>query len=260
MGQGKLWSKEEIDFLQERWGSVSIKRIAKNLNRTTNAVKTKAQRIGLGDARTHYDGITAYQLSLALNVSYSTIKSWIDKHDFPVKQKLFAEKERVNVVSYDDFWKWAENHKQMIDFSKVEPLILGAEPEWVEVKRGADKIRKKNVSPWTKEEENKLRGMVNSYQYTYPEIAKALGRTEGAIKRRLKELDIKARPLRLSNHVKYTSKEVETIVDLYNKGYSLEVISERVGKSALGVRGKLERMGYSFRNGVPFHNDNKKAL
>ncbi|PTY92909.1 hypothetical protein [Heyndrickxia sporothermodurans] len=251
MGKNRGWTEEEIQYLEDRWGSVSIKGIAKNIDRSVNAVKLKANRLGLGDARMHYDGITINQLSLALDVSYSTIRSWIHNHDFPVKQKLFALEEKVNVVTYKDFWTWAESHKQIIDFSKVEKNILGAEPDWVDIKRGADIIGHRKSTPWTKEEDAQLKSMVNAYQYTYPEIAKALRRTEGAVKNRLKELNIKARPLRLNNNVKYTNEEMDLIVDMYNKGYNVEVIAERIGKSALGVRGKLERMGYRFKNGVP---------
>lgn len=75
MGKNRGWTEEEIQYLEDRWGSVSIKGIAKNIDRSVNAVKLKANRLGLGDARMHYDGITINQLSLALDVSYSTIRS-----------------------------------------------------------------------------------------------------------------------------------------------------------------------------------------
>lgn len=250
MGRNRHWTEEELEYLQDRWGTVSIKGIAKAIDRSVNAVKLKAQRLGLGDPKMHYDGITISQLSKALNVSYSTIKNWIKNHDFPAKEKLFAVEEKVSVVTYDDFWKWAEGHKQMIDFSKVEKNILGAEPDWVDKKRGADIIGARKTTRWTKGEDSLLCSMVNAYKYTYPEIAKALGRTEGAVKRRLMELGIKARPLRLDNYVRYTKEEEKIIVDMYLKGYKIETIAERIGRSALGVRGKLERLGYRFRAGV----------
>jgi hypothetical protein len=34
---------------------------------------------------------------------------------------------------------------------------------------------------------------------------------------------------------------------MFNQSYGLNTIAEKIGKSALGVRGKLERMGYRFR-------------
>ena len=106
--------------------------------------------------------------------------------------------------------------------------------------------------------------MVEAQRYTYTEIAAALQRTEGACKRRLLELGIKARPLRRDNHVKYTEEEIEIIVIMYHQGYGLNTIAEKVNKTALGVRGKLERMGYRFKNGVPIldedHEEDKKNI
>ncbi|MEC5271767.1 MULTISPECIES: hypothetical protein [Bacillaceae] len=51
--------------------------------------------------------------------------------------------------------------------------------------------------------------MVCSYQFMYPEIAKSLNQTEGAVKRRLNVLGIKARPVWLNNNIKYTEEEIE---------------------------------------------------
>lgn len=251
MARGKNWTNEELIYLQDRWGSVSLKGIAKNIDRSVEAVRIKAQRIGLGDARTHYDGITINQLSFALNVSYSTVKTWIEKHHFPVKHKLFAVEEKVSVVTYHDFWEWAEQHKPIIDFSKLEKNILGAEPDWVDVKRQSDKISARRATQWTKEEDRLLREMVHAYRYTYPEIARALSRTEGACKRRLSELKIKARPLRQSSHIKYTEEEVRLITKMCLEGHRIDAIADEIGKTALGVRGKLDRLGFRFKNGMP---------
>lgn len=247
------WTQEEILYLQDKWSTISIKTIAKNLNRTIAAVKIKAQKIGLSDARFSYEGITVSQLSVALNISYSILKNWIQLYDFPAKKKVFCEKSKVLVVSYSDFWRWAESNKQMIDFARVEKNILGPEPLWVNEKRNADfiKTRKIKTSPWTPEEENILKGMLNAYSYTYPEIAQRLNRSEGAIKRRIRDLGLKSRPVRLNNTIKYTQEEVEMIVNLFDKGHCVEDIASRINKSALGVRGKLERLGYKFKNGVP---------
>jgi hypothetical protein len=93
--------------------------------------------------------------------------------------------------------------------------------------------------------------MLNAYKYTYPEISQRLNRTEGSIKKRISNLGIKARPVRLENHTRYTAEEIELIVSLFDKGYCFEDIAARIGKSAQGVRGKLERMGYKFKNRVP---------
>lgn len=93
--------------------------------------------------------------------------------------------------------------------------------------------------------------MLNAYKYTYPEISQRINRSEGGIKKRIQKLGLKARPVRLNNHGKYTQDEVNLIVNLLDKGHCIEDIAHRINKSAHGVRGKLKRMGYKFRNGVP---------
>jgi hypothetical protein len=258
----RFWTNEEEIYLQDKWGIISIKGIAKSLGKSIQSVKLKAQRMGLGDARFSYEGITLNQLSKAINISYGILTHWVDLYDFPARKKVFAISNKVLVVQYKDFWKWAEKNRQMLDFTRIEKGILGPEPVWVESKRNADLIKKRKIKksvndPWTEEEENILKGMLNAYKYTYPEIAQRLNRSEGAIKRRILDLGLKARPIRLPNHTKYTPQEVELIVSLFDKGHCLEDIASRINKSALGIRGKLERMGYKFRNGVPFKKEQK---
>lgn len=258
------WSEEDIDVLDERWGIRSIRSTAELLGRSISSVKQKANHLGLIDARFSYEGITINQLALAINVSYSTVKNWVKLHDFPTHSKIFTESARVKVVQYHEFWKWAEKNKQMVDFSRIEKNILGPEPDWVESKRNADfikrtKIKKSHNHAWTTEEDNILKGMLSAYKHTYPEISQRLNRSEGAIKRRIGDLGLKARPVRLNNHIKYTQEEIDLIVTLFDKGHCLEDIASRINKSALGVRGKLERMGYSFVNGVPIKTKEKKS-
>lgn len=231
--------------------------IAKNLGRSYNAVLQKAQKLGLGDSLNHIDGITISQLSQVLNTHYGILKNWIDKYDMPAKQIRLTKEKRVWYIKYDDFWKWAEKNKHMLDFSRLERLALGPEPDWVEEKRKADQLTKLHVpkphnEPWSNSDDEKLKWMLKQFRYTYPEIAKELQRTQAAVKRRILDLGLKERPIRLPNHNKYTAEEEKLLVDLLEKGYCFEEIANRLKRSALGVRGKAERMGYKFRNGVPY--------
>lgn len=265
MGRFRIWTDEEELYLQDHWGSKSVSLIAKHLKRPYGGVRRRATELGLLDPTLHYDGITVRQLTIALGVSGSTTKTWIQQYGFPAKQKIFSKKQRIYVVSYDDFWDWAENHKHLINFSKLEPLLLGKEPEWVKEKRSIDRKKFKERRPWTNEEKQRLMSMVNSYQYTYPEIAARLKRPEASIKRKLLDLKIKARPLSLDKHIKYTQEELDKIIAMLNKGYSFNAIADSLNKdtprkyhkSASGIRGKLERMGYTFHGDMPYFNPDK---
>lgn len=269
MGRYRIWTEEEELYLQDHWGSKSVTLIAKHLKRPYGGVRRKAAELGLLDPTLHYDGITVRQLTIALGISCSTTKSWIHHYGFPAKQKVFSKKQRIYVVSYDDWWTWAEAHKHMINFAKLESLILGKEPDWVKGKRKIDQKRFEERRPWTEKEKKKLISMVSSYQFTYPEIATRLQRPEASIKRKLLDLNIKARPLSLDKHIKYTQEELDLIVELLNQGYSFNAIADFLNsdkprehhKSASGIRGKLERMGYTFHSDQVIYQPKKvKAI
>lgn len=253
------WSAEEEFYLQDNWGSKSVTLISKHLNRPYDVVRKKAVDLGLLNPTLHYDGITVRLLSSEIGISSNTMKTWIHQFNFPAKQKVFAKKQRVYVVSYEDFWKWAEHHKHLINFSKLEPLVLGKEPEWVKEKREIDKKKYQERRPWTTEDKNRLINMVNTYKYTYPELAALLKRSEPSIKRKLRDLGVKARPVSLDKTTKYTNDELQLILSLLRKGYGFNAIADHLNegkpkhlhKSAGGIRGKLERMGFTFYGGLP---------
>lgn len=255
----RYWTEEEELYLQDNWGSKSVILISKHISRPYGAVRRKAAELGLLNPTLHYDGITVRQLSMTLGISGSTTKTWIEQYGFPAKQKIFTKKQRVYVISYEDFWKWAEEHKHLINLSKLEPFILGKEPDWVKEKRKVDQKKFSERRPWTDKDKLRLMSMVNTYRYTYPEIAAALKRPEASIKRILHDLNIKARPLSLDKHIKYTEEELKCILALLGKGYSFNAIADTLNegkprnqhKSANGIRGKLERMGFIFHGSMP---------
>lgn len=257
----KKWTTEEECYLQDHWGSKSVTLIAKHLNRPYQGVRDKATKLGLLDPTLHYDGITVQQLALALKVSTCITRKWIYHYKFPAKQKLFAKKKKIYVVSFGDFWDWALEHPHLINFAKLEPLLLGREPDWVKEKRLVDKQRFQERRLWTQTDISRLISLVQSYRYTYPEIAFMLKRTEASIKRKLKNLDIKARPLPLDKTVKYTEDELQFIIRLLKKGYSFNAIADQINhqkprnrhKSASGIKAKLERMGFIFQGDTPIH-------
>lgn len=248
MGRNKSWTKDEINYLNDKWGSISTNTIAANLDKSITAVKLKAQRIGLGDPRMNFDGITVSQLAKAIGREYNVLKGWIKRYGMPVKKKVF-NKAKVLVISYSDFWKWAEEYKELMNFSKMERNILGPEPEWAKVKRKADQLRSQKTwqsVDWTAAEDQRLVQILKT-DITYPELAHLFNRSEASIKRRIHDLNIKIRPVRLNNHIKYTPEEVRTLLNMAQDGYAYETIGRTLGKSALGVRGKLERMGFDFK-------------
>lgn len=243
----RVWTEKEVEYLEEHWGMVSIPTIARNLNRTVNAVKVKVARLGLGSVLMNGDYVTLNQLLLAVTGGASSygykMKSWVQNRGLPVHTK------RVNqcsfrVVYIEEFWKWAEKHRSFIDFSKMEPLALGAEPEWVKEQRRKDEtafsLQRKDRC--TKEEDHRLLDLLKQQKYGYAEMSKILRRSAGAIQRRCLDLKTPYRPVKADNHGErngWTEEHYHILEDGIRSGESYTAIGNKIGKSEKAVRGKV---------------------
>lgn len=262
MGSGRTWTAQEVDYLEESWGRTTIPRIAKKLNRSVNAVKLKAQRCGLGRHLHAGARLPFRHLLEALGHlgGEGYITQRLIKAGCPVKYQKSVDF-RYRVIDIDEFWKWAEQNKRMLDFSKMEINALGKEPDWVKKKRVEDVrnyIRPHN-SQWSKADDDLLRKVLPLYRYTYSDLSKRLNRSEGAIKRRIHDLGIKQRPVRMENRL-WTDKETETLLRLWDKGYSYERIADELNRTALQVRGKHERILNPEISKRAYRNQREKAL
>lgn len=242
-----VWTPEEEQYLEEHWGAVSIPSIAKKLNRTVNAIKVRAFRLGLGGVLDAGDYVTFNQLMLTItdnSQSYSyQMQSWVKNRGLPVHTKR-VDKCTWRVVYLDEFWKWAEKHRSFIDFSKLEPLALGKEPDWVPEQRRKDfqafSLQRKD--PWTPEEDQRLQHLLKQHKYGYAELSEILRRSEGAIVRRCRDLGLKERPVRADNHGKdsvWTEDHFRILADGIRHGDSYPMIGKAIGRSEKAVRGKV---------------------
>ena len=204
----KTWRKEELEILEDKWGASSIPQIAKILGKSVNAIRCKAQKIGL--------------------------ESFIDCGEYVTFNKLIK-----------DFWKWAEQHKQDISFAKFEKGSIGEEPAWVGEKRKADLTNPSKVNhnrKWTKEQDNLLIEKTKSCRYTYKDLARDFNRTENAIKRRLYDLAVPYRPVPLDTHIKWTEEENKKMFELHEKGYDTYAIAQILNKTHLSISDRLKKV------------------
>lgn len=227
----------------------SIPTIAKRMNRSEAAIRVRAQRLGLGAHLAASEFITFNVLIQELGISKpgsGSCYSWaLEKFQ---KCGLKIHKHRVQnntfkMVNIEEFWEFAEKNRHLFDFSRLEENVLGAEPEWVKVKRAEDYKRARMVKPkstrWTEAEDRELLRLLRQYRYSYPEIAERLRRSEGAIQRRINDLGYKERPLKADNTVKWTQEEMNTLDQMIKDGSSYETMSGAIGKSAKAIRGKV---------------------
>lgn len=226
---------------------MSIPGIAKHLGRSINAVKVRATRIGLGNMIYYGDYITLNQLLIAVKGTNAgggyVLKSWVHDRGLPVHRQKIINK-YVRVVYLEEFWKWAEKNRSFIDFTKMEPLALGAEPEWVAQQRKLDfqgyAIQRKD--PWTPEDDSRLIMLLKMHKYTYAELSDMLRRSSGAIQRRCQDLGIKERPVKADNHSeksKWTDRDFEILADGIRNGESYSSIGKKLGKSDKAIRAKV---------------------
>ena len=240
----RKWTKEDVEYLTEKWGNVSISSIAKKLNRSVNAVKLKAKRLGLGPMLENGSYVTLNQVAIALtgrNFSSYYKKSWIENRGMPVHNKKVINN-TFKIIYLDEFWKWAEKNRSFLDFSKMEPLALGKEPEWVNEQRKKDyksnALQRKDQ--WTPYEDDKLRYLLKQQKYGYAEVAEILYRSEGAIQRRCMDLGIRERPVKadIGGNL-WTDDMYRIITKGIKNGDSYSLIANRIGKSEKAVRGKV---------------------
>lgn len=188
------------------------------------------------------DYITLSQLICAVTGSQKTYsykpESWVKKRGLPVHTKR-VDNNRFRVVYLDEFWAWAEQNRSFLDFSKMEPLILGKEPDWVVQQRRIDAMSGANQrkDPWTPFEDQRLRYLLKQHKFTWAEMARDIGRSEGAIQRRCNDLGIKDRPVRESP-TPWTGEQLQTMANMIRQGCSYSMIGYACGgRSEKAVRG-----------------------
>ena len=170
----RSWTEQEDNYLLKKYLSQSTALTAKRLNRSVSSVKHRAARLGLN----HYlDSIGAKVVARCFNVDYAVVKRWIDKYDLPVDKIKHSSRYSIDPVK---FWKWAENHKNLINWSRYEVGSLAPEPGWLRSAR----MNYKTINSrkrYTEQEIAKVKRMISKC-HTYEEIAKELGRSVYSIK------------------------------------------------------------------------------
>ncbi len=244
MGQGKKWTEEEKEYLEEFWGIKSINAICVHLGRSVNAINVMRHRLSLGPFLEAGGYITLHQLYIALGLGSATCsyknKSWIENRGLPVKYKTLSEK-RVKVIYLEEFWKWAEKNRAFLDFSKFEENSLGMEPSWVKEKRRRD-ARAPRQTKWTENEDFRLRQLVEKREYGLKEVARLLDRSEGAVIRRLSELGIKTTPVKADNHTEWTNDEFNIITEGIKNGEKFRDVALKLPlRSEKALRGLVYR-------------------
>ena len=234
----KVWNNNELDFLMNKWGILTAKKIGSTLGRTESAVTDKAKKLRLGGVLVATEQLTAAELSRVCGVDKSTVINWIKYRGLAAKYQAIRGTRKYYRIKIDDFWKWAEKHHNSIKWDIFEKNILGPEPLWVDkVRKNYKKIHCKKYTVWTDQELNFLR---NNYKsMTNVKIAEHLNRTTGSVAVRLNSMGLKRYD---SIKINWKPIEIEMLIDFYNKGIGLHKIAYELGRSVPSVRFKRDRL------------------
>lgn len=172
----KQWTEWEIQYLEKKYVNQSVERTAKKLHRTEASVKHKARILGLN----HYaDCIGAKSVARCFGVDIAVVLRWIYKLDLPTMTLKAGNQTRYDIET-EEFWKWAESHKEEINWSRYEVGSLLPEPEWVKEAKVNFKNHKsrKRISDY---EKIQIKNMLRR-GYCYKEIADRIGRSYYSVK------------------------------------------------------------------------------
>ncbi|MEG2383883.1 MAG: hypothetical protein RSB39_09880, partial [Oscillospiraceae bacterium] len=244
MGRARNWTAEENEYLQENWGCTSVPTLCEKLNRSEDAIMCRVYRLGLPPFLEAGDYISFNQLLIAVTGTNSgggyKLRSWIENRGLPIHKKK-TNKCSFRVVYLHEFWKWAEENRSFIDFSKMTPLALGEEPAWMAEQRRCDycKSSLQKTTPWTSLDDQRLVNLLRQHKYGYAEISKELQRSAGAIQRRCIDLGLRERPVKADNQTAWSENDYKALADGIKSGSGYSEIGLLVGRSEKAVRGRV---------------------
>jgi hypothetical protein len=178
------WTSKEIEFLKDNIGKISIKTISENLARTETAVLLKAKRLNISNTKQNQGDITIGELACIIGKDRRTINNWIQKGYFPAYKKVTRSKRAFYFVRSEEFWKWAFQNREKLNFSKIPPRVINPEPSWVESERKLGQKNERNYKIWTIKEVKKLE-VYHQNGFTNSEIAEELDRSIYSVDKKL---------------------------------------------------------------------------
>ncbi|MDU5010650.1 MAG: hypothetical protein E6257_00830 [Clostridium botulinum] len=239
--RNSIWTEEEEEYLQRRYGKTTLKRIAKKLGRSENAIEIKAGRLGLSSALEATGELTAAEIAKVFKIdAHVVVDKWIKNKGLKAQYKAVRCKRKFWRIKTEDFWKWAKDNKEIINFSKLERNILGKEPSWVEIERKKDfrERPKREYKLWNELEDRKLKNLWKTSR-SLKELAELLDRSSSSVRNRATKLELK--PCRKVN-IPWTDEEVNTVIRMKKDGALDREIAWELGRSTENISWKRKEL------------------
>lgn len=194
------WTKEEFEILYKNVGRKNVPAIAKEINRKATAVYYMMDKIGLTNIKDCTYKITLNQLAKIIKIDNRAIKRWIDTGLLKAKYKALLFTGKCYFIDINDFWKFAEKNKSLLNFKKIERKALIPEPNWLDDAVKNETKRKKHRDIWTNEEDIQLQALFYKL-LSYDEIARIMNRTYSSIAHRINRLCLTKFKIKRQNEV-----------------------------------------------------------
>lgn len=169
----KQWTKNEILILERGYGRYPVVELEKRINRSERAIRCKIRRLKL----TRVDDLSANAVAQCFHISPTTVTKWIYELDLPAKKIKSNGRVVRHLIDPEEFWKWAEQHKDIIDWSNYEKKTLLPEPKWI---KELPLVHRRKPKRYTDMEISRVK-MLMRKGLTYQEIADSTGRSLSAI-------------------------------------------------------------------------------
>lgn len=169
------WTRQEETYMERRYLLQPVEKTAEKLNRTIYSVKRKAAKMGLN----HYtNSLNAKTLAKCFSCDVSVVIRWIEKFDLPCKKVKCSNQTRY-LIEVKNFWEWAAQNRDVINWSRYERKSLCPEPDWIDraiESYNTPKSRKK----FTQNDIIVVKNMLHN-GLSYREIAEKIGRSRYSV-------------------------------------------------------------------------------
>lgn len=167
----RKWTEKEEAYMYSKYLTQPVIKTAEHLERSVISVKRKAEKLGLN----HYlDNIGAKAIARCFGCDVSVVIRWIDYFELPAKKIVCSNQTRY-IIDSVDFWKWAKENKDIINWSKYELGSLLPEPAWVKLEKSRFQNRNSRKR-FTEAEKSYIRYLLrqgNSYKKISIEVGRS---------------------------------------------------------------------------------------
>lgn len=233
----KKWTKEDEDFLKEKWGYIPIEDIAFKLRRTIFSIKVKAIRMNLGSMLSNNENLTISEVSEILNISRDTIVGTWRNLGLKIEILKVSENQSYYIIDWDNLLKFLEENQNEWDSKNVEIFAFGYEPDWLVEKRKRDRIESPLLyRRWTEADIENAEWLLKCNK-NYEEIGQLLHRSPKAVQQMLLS---RGHAYRLPQFWK--GRECKYLKENYQTMTSREM-GEILRRTPKAVQSKVEELG-----------------